>query len=622
MSKQKKASAKSPTGEQLRWFKYVKPYLLWFIVGPLCMIVEVIGEVIMPKLLAYIIDFGVKHETEEMPTWLSWLYETLGTDSALVVALAVGMVLTAILMMIGGVGGAYFGAKASVNFAADLRADIYRKVQKFSFSNIDKFNTGSLVTRLTNDVTQLQNFVNTLLRMALRSPGMLIGALIMAINLNRKLALVLAVAMPVMMVVILFFVRFGFPRFAAMQEKVDGLNANVQENITNVRVVKSFVREAHETERFDATNADLKRAGRNAMMVMLFMSPIMTLCMNAATLSVLWFGGNMVLDGSMLVGDLTSFITYITQILSSLMMVTMLFMQASRAMASGRRIKAVMNEEIDISDIHAAHPEARVTRGEIEFRGVSFRYYKNSEGKVLDDISLKIAPGSTVGIIGSTGSGKTTLVSMIPRLYDTDEGEVLVDGINVRDYDLYHLREGVGMVLQKNVLFSGTIEDNLRWGDGNADMETLRAAADHAQADGFVMGFKNGYRSDLGQGGTNVSGGQKQRLCIARALLKRPKILILDDSTSAVDTATEARIRKAFHTELKDATKIIIAQRITSVMEADQIIVVNEGRITGVGHHESLLATNEEYREIYDSQMEAAKTGTSALQTNPEEVRA
>jgi len=287
--------------------------------------------------------------------------------------------------------------------------------------------------------------------------------------------------------------------------------------------------------------------------------------------------------------------------------VTMLFMQASRALASARRIKAVMNEEIDISDACAACPDKQVERGEIEFRNVTFRYYKGSEGKVLDNVSLKIAAGSTVGIIGSTGSGKTTLVSMIPRLYDVDEGEILVDGVNVKDYSLYHLREGVGMVLQKNVLFSGTIEDNLRWGDGDADVATVRAAADSAQADGFIMGFKNGYQSDLGQGGTNVSGGQKQRLCIARALLKKPKILILDDSTSAVDTATEARIRETFRGALKDTTKIIIAQRITSVMEADEIIVVNEGRITGVGTHAELLASNVEYREIYDSQMEAAK---------------
>ena len=618
--------------EKMRWSTYIRPYLPWFIIGPLCMIVEVIGEMIMPRLLAYIINYGANFneltaaEKAEMPAWISALYTQfnawgLSNDRAMIViTLAVGMLLTAVLMMIGGVGGAYFGAKASVNFAADLRADVYRKVQKFSFSNIDKFNTGSLVTRLTNDITQMQNFVNTLLRMALRAPGMLIGSLIMAFSLNSKLAekaaqsggtvigldVVLALAIPIMLVIIFLFVRFGFPRFSIMQERVDGLNSSVQENITNVRVVKSFVREDYEKARFGETNASLKRAGRNAMLVMLWMSPLMTLMMNIATLAVLWIGGRMVVEGPMLVGDLTSFVTYITQTLSSLMMVTMLFMMASRAMASGRRIKAVMNEEIDISDLDAAHPDATVTRGEIEFRDVSFGYYKNSESLVLDHVSLHIPAGSTVGIIGSTGSGKTTLVSMIPRLYDTDEGEVLVDGINVRDYSLYHLREGVGMVLQKNVLFSGTIEDNLRWGDGGADLATIRAAADNAQADGFVMSFKDGYASELGQGGANVSGGQKQRLCIARALLKKPKILILDDSTSAVDTATEARIRGAFRNELKDATKIIIAQRITSVMEADQIIVVNEGRITGVGNHETLLRENAEYREIYDSQMDGA----------------
>ena len=591
---------------QLKWRKYVIPYLPFFIIGPLCMIIEVIGEVLMPKLLAYIIDFGVNKNFEDMPGWLKKIYDLLGTDSAFVVAIAVGMVLTALLMMIGGVGGAYFGAKAAVNFAADLRADVYAKVQSFSFSNIDKFNTGSLVTRLTNDVTQLQNFVNTLLRMALRSPGMLIGALIMAITLKPRLALILAVSIPVLIVGIFLFIRLGFPRFTAMQTKVDGLNSNVQESITNIRVVKSFVREPFENQKFADTTADLKRAGTRAMLIAILMSPLMTLLMNATTLAVLWFGGNMVIGGTMSTGDLTSFITYITQILSSLMMVTMLFMQMTRAIASSKRIKEVMNEEPDISDRGAASPEATVTRGEIEFRHVSYRYYKNSEGKVLDDISLKIPAGATVGIIGSTGSGKTTLVSMIPRLYDADEGDILVDGINVKDYSLYHLREGVGMVLQKNVLFTGTIADNLRWGDESADLDTLRVAADHAQADGFITSFKNGYESDLGQGGANVSGGQKQRLCIARTLLKKPRILILDDSTSAVDTATEARIREAFRTELSDATKLIIAQRITSVMDADMIVVLNEGRITGVGKHTDLLESNEEYKEIYESQMSGA----------------
>ncbi len=615
------SSSPNKKPRQLRWFKYVKPYLPWFILGPLCMIVEVIGEVLMPKLLAWIIDYGINNDQKEIPAWIREFYDWAMTtkpfsslsnsfDGAapVVLALSVGMILTAILMMIGGVGGAYFGAKASVNFAADLRADIYRKVQTYSFANIDKFNTGSLVTRLTNDVTQLQNFVNTLLRMALRSPGMLIGALIMAVTLNSTLAIILAVVMPLMIVVIICFVRFGFPRFGIMQTRVDSLNGNVQENITNVRVVKSFVREEHENARFARTNAELKAAGMGAMKVMIYMSPVMTFFMNAATIAVLWFGGMMVFDTTrpMPLGDLTSFITYMTQILSSLMMVTMLFMQASRAMASAGRIREVMNEEIDISDVGAAAPEAQVTRGEVVFDHVTFRYYKNSEGKVLDDVSFRIDAGSTVGIIGSTGSGKTTLVSLIPRLYDADEGTVLVDGVNVRDYSLYHLREGVGMVLQKNVLFSGSIEDNLRWGDAEADMDTIRAAADSAQADSFIMSFQNGYASDLGQGGTNVSGGQKQRLCIARALLKKPKILILDDSTSAVDTATEARIREAFRGELRETTKIIIAQRITSVKDADKIIVLNEGQIAGMGTHEELLAACEEYREIYESQMEGA----------------
>ncbi len=599
--------SKEKTQNQLKWRKYVKPYLPYFILGPLCMIIEVIGEVLLPLIQGYII-FGVYGDASKMPAWLAKVYDLLGTQSSFIVALAVGMVLTAVLMMIGGVGGAYFGAKASVNFAADLRADVYRKVQSYSFANIDKFNTGSLVTRLTNDVTQLQNFVNTLLRMALRAPGMFIGALIMAIAIKPDLAVVLAVALPVMLLCILLFMKLGFPRFTAMQARVDGLNANVQESITNIRVVKSFVRETHESRRFAETNANLKRAGMRAVGVVILMSPLMTLIMNSTTLAVLYFGGHMVLDGNMEIAQLSPFVTYITQILSSLMMVTMLFMQFSRAMASAGRIKELMHEEIDINDTAAAHPELCVTRGEIEFRNVSFRYYKNSEGKVLDGVNLKIPAGATVGIIGSTGSGKTTLVSMIPRLYDADEGEILVDGVNVKDYSLYNLREGVGMVLQKNVLFSGTILDNLRWGDASADMAAIRRAADHAQADGFVTSFKNGYDSDLGQGGTNVSGGQKQRLCIARALLKKPKILILDDSTSAVDTATEARIREAFRAELSDATKLIIAQRISSVKDADMIVVINEGRITGVGTHDSLLASNEEYKEIYDSQM----SGTTA----------
>lgn len=565
------------------------------------MIVEVIGEVLMPKLLALIIDYGAGDK--EAPALIQKLYDLFGTDSGFIVAIMTGMILTALLMMIGGVGGAWFGAKASVNFAADLRCDVYKKVQKFSFSNIDKFQTGSLVTRLTNDITQVQNFINMLLRMALRAPGMLIGALIMAIMLNPSLTVVLGVSIPLMLIVIAFLISKGFPRFSKMQEKIDALNSTVQENITNVRVVKSFVREDFEKEKFFHANSNLRKAGFSAMSIMIFISPLVTFFMNATTIAVYWFGGNMVISGSMSPGDLTAFITYITQILMSLMMVTMLFMMLSRALASTKRIAEVLDEKIDISDENTSK-ELTVQNGQIEFRNVSFRYYKNSEEKVLDSVSFTIPPRATVGIIGSTGCGKTTLVSMIPRLYDADEGQVLIDGINVKDYSLFHLRESVGMVLQKNVLFSGTIEENLRWGDENATEEQIRSAAESAQADKFVSSFPKGYQTDLDQGGTNVSGGQKQRLCIARALLKKPKILILDDSTSAVDTATEAQIRNTFKTTLADTTKIIIAQRISSVMDADMILVMDNGKITGIGTHEQLLKENTEYQEIYYSQME------------------
>lgn len=587
----------------INWWKYIKPYLPYFILGPLCMIVEVIGEILMPRLLAYIINLGIDGVTDEMPASILWLYDKIGNNAFFIVAIAVGMVLTAVLMMLGGIGGAYFGGKASVNFAADLRADIYKKIQNFSFSNIDHFSSASLVTRLTNDVTQLQNFVNMMLRMFFRSPGMLIGALFMAISLNPSLSIILAVSVPVLIIAISCIIVRGFPLFGKMQTKIDGLNSTVQENLTNVRVVKSFVREDHEEVKFNKANADLKDNAGKAMKNMILMSPVMTFIMNATSIAVYWFGGQQLLSGEMNTGDFSSFVTYITQILSSLMMVTFLFMMFSRSVASAKRIAEVMNEEIDIVD-SANGSDYTVNRGEIEFRDVSFRYYKDSEGKVLDNINLKINAGDTVGIIGSTGCGKTTLVSMIARLYDVDEGDVLVDGINVKDYSLYNLREGVGMVLQKNVLFSGSIIDNLRWGDTDASLEEIREAADYAQADGFITSFTDGYNMDLGQGGTNVSGGQKQRLCIARALLKKPKILILDDSTSAVDMATEARIREAFKNSLKDSTKIIIAQRINSVKDADEIIVLDEGKITGVGTHEYLLENNVEYQEIYYSQMD------------------
>ena len=450
----------------------------------------------------------------------------------------------------------------------------------------------------------MQNFVNMLLRMALRSPGMLIGAFIMALMMNAKLTMIIAAAIVCLIIAASLIISKGFSRFSIMQKKIDNLNSTAQENITNVRVVKSFVREEHEKEKFAKANGDLKKSGMIAMLVMIFLSPIMTFFMNITTIAILWFGGNMVIGTTMSAGDLSAFITYVTQILSSLMMVTMLFVNLSRALASGKRIAEVLDEEPDISDKNAIQKKALIENGTIEFKNVSFRYYKTSEEKVLDNISLTINAGETVGIIGSTGCGKTTLVSMIPRLYDADEGDIYIDGINVKDYSLHNLRDNIGMVLQKNLLFSGTVADNLRWGKEDADESELVSAAENSQADEFIRGFASGYYSDIEQGGTNVSGGQKQRLCIARALIKNPKILILDDSTSAVDTATEAKIRNTFKNELNDSTKIIIAQRISSVIEADKIIVMNNGKITGIGTHSELIENNVEYQEIYYSQID------------------
>lgn len=569
-----------------RWFKYIKPYWPYFVLGPLCMIIEVAGEVVMPKLMSVVINMANEG--------------TLSNASSM--GIMVAMIATAVVMMAGGVGGAYFGAKASVNFAADLRAEGYQKVQKFSFANIDKFSTGSLVTRLTNDVTQMQNFVNMMLRMALRSPGMMIAALIMAISIKPSLSVVFAVTMPIMIAIIAFIISRAFPRFSIMQKKLDNLNSTVQESVTNVRVVKSFVREDYEIKKFKKANKDLKDSALSAIKLMICMHPALTICMNLTTLAVVWFGGGIVLNGNMDIGDLSAFLTYVTQILSSIMMITMLLMNSSRAMASAKRIEEILDEKPDISDADAVYPDLKVKNGGIVFENISFRYYKNSEDKVLDNINLTVEPGTTVGIIGSTGCGKTTLISLITRLYDADEGNIFVDGVDVHDYSLKNLRDGIGVVLQKNTLFSGTIEENLRWGSEDATDEQIVEASKDAQADKFVINFPDKYDTNIDQGGTNVSGGQKQRLCIARALVKKPKVLILDDSTSAVDTATDAAIREMFKTKLKGCTKIIIAQRINSVMDADKIVVMDNGRITGVGTHEQLLKSNSEYREIYTSQ--------------------
>lgn len=578
-----------------RYWKYIKPYLPAFIIGPLMMIVEVIGEVVLPKLMANIINVGVANGSVGYIT---------GTGAL--------MILVALLMMAGGVGGAYFGAKAAVSFAADLRKDAFDKVQTFSFANLDQFSTGSLITRLTNDITQVQNLINMALRMMLRAPGMLIGALIMAFIMNAELAVIVLIVIPILVGAIAVLIKIAFPKFKIMQKKLDALNSNIQEMLTNVRVIKSFVRGDYEEKKFAASNEDLKQTSLGAFKTIIIVMPLMMLMMNGTTLAVVWFGGRQIIVGNMQVGDLTAFTTYIVQILMSLMMLAMVILQSSRALASLSRIREIFDTEVDLNDEHCKEPDKIVSSGRVEFRDVSFRYYKENKEAVLSHISFAVKSGQTLGIIGSTGSGKTTLVQMIPRLYDVDEGEVLVDGVNVKDYTLENLREGVSMVLQKNVLFSGSILENLMWGDENASMEEVRKAAQAAQADGFVSSFTGGYEMDLGQGGVNVSGGQKQRLCIARALLKKPKILILDDSTSAVDTATEAKIRESFAGELKNTTKIIIAQRISSVQEADEIMVLDDGKIVGFGKHEDLLASCEAYQEIYYSQMDKEKEGAAS----------
>jgi ATP-binding cassette subfamily B multidrug efflux pump len=575
-----------------RYWKYVKPYLSAFIIGPILMIVEVIGEVVMPLLLSKIIDDGING----------------GRGTSYIIVMGITMVVTALVMMAGGVGGAWFAIKASSGFANDLRKDLFGRIQKFSFNNIDQYSTGSLVTRLTNDITQVQNILQMMLRMALRAPGMLIGALIMAFALNPRLALVILCVLPLLATAIYFIIKIAFPRFKNMQKKLDALNSVTQENLTNIRVVKSFVRESFEQDKFAKANIDLKDSTLSAVKVVIVAMPIMMLAMNITTLAVVWFGGQQIIVDTMTTGVLTAFVNYVVQILISLMMVSMIILNSSRALASAKRINEVLCTEIDLTDDTALNKDMTVQRGKIEFRDVCFKYYKNNEKWVLEDINLVIDPGETVGIIGSTGSGKSSLVHLIPRLYDADRGEVLVDDVNVKDYSLENLRDGVGIVLQKNVLFSGSIMENLKWGDENADEETVHQAARNAQAHGFITSFKDGYDTELGQGGVNVSGGQKQRLCIARALLKKPKILILDDSTSAVDTATEARIRESFRNDLAGTTKIIIAQRISSVIDADKIVVIDDGKIVGMGTHTELLQSCEAYAEIYYSQMDKKVT--------------
>ena len=567
-----------------RYKSYILPYKSAFILGPLMMVTEVLGEILLPKFMSMIINHGVAQK-----------------DGGYILKMGLVMAITSFLMAAGGILGAYFAAKASISFTSDLRRDLFARVQQFSFKNIDTFSTGSLVTRLTNDIQQVQNLIMMGLRMMLRAPGMFLGALVMAFWMNAELAAVILVVIPLLTAAIAWILRTAYPRFTAMQKALDTLNSGIQEVLTNVRVVKSFVREDYEEKRFADTNRELKEAGLRALKIVIATMPVMMFAMNVTTLAVVWFGGNLIIGGRMEVGDLTAFTTYIVQILMSLMMLSMVFLQSSRAMASIRRIDEVLDEPIDLSDENASQKDRKVEKGRVEFKDVSFSYREGGE-PVLSHISLTAEPGETIGILGATGSGKTSLVQLIPRLYDVTEGSVRVDGIDVREYSLKNLRDGVGMVLQKNVLFSGTIEENLRWGDETATEEEVRRAAVYAQADSFVNSFAEGYKTEMGQGGVNVSGGQKQRLCIARALLKKPKILILDDSTSAVDTATEAAIRTAFREDLKDTTKFIIAQRLSSLEYADRILVLEDGRIIGEGTQEKLLASCEAYREIDETQ--------------------
>ena len=568
-----------------KYVKYIKPYLKYYILGPCFMMVEVIGDVWLPYMLAKIINEGVASH-----------------DIGYIVKMGIGMVLAAVMMAAGGVLGAWFAANAAMNFGTDLRMDLFEKVQKFSFQNIDKFSTGSLITRMTNDITQIQNMIMQTLRTCLRSPGILIGAIIMAFVISPKLAVIFIIVVPVLAVLIVIIMRKAFPQFKALQEKLDFLNSCIQEGLVNIRLIKSFVRGDFEEKRFDKRNMELKEANLTAMKTMLLYTPLTTLALNITTVVVVWFGGNMIVGGSMQVGDLTAFTNYIVQIMSSMTMLSIVFLNWARAIASFKRVGEILDEKIDLTDDDACCREKKVADGAVEFRNVSFKYYKNTDEWVLDNISFCLNAGETLGIIGPTGSGKTTLVSMIPRLYDTDKGSIFIDGIDVREYSLKNLRDGIGMVLQNNTLFSGSITENLKWGDETAGQEEIEKVSKSAQADNFIQGFKEKYETQLGQGGSNVSGGQKQRLCIARALLKKPKILILDDSTSAVDTATEANIREELKTTYKDMTKIIIAQRIYSVMEADLIIVMDNGKTAGIGTHEELLQSCAIYKEIYDVQ--------------------
>lgn len=569
-------------------WQFTKNYKRFLLVCPLLMIGEVLMETLIPLLMGKIVDVGIAESN------LGYVLKTGGL-----------MMLMSLCSLAFGAGAARFSAVGGAGFAKQLRKALFDKVQTFSFYNIDRFSTASLVTRMTTDVNNAQNMVMLCSRMLFRAPFMLVIATILAARINGELVMIFFVAVPVLAVTIGFAMSKAHPRFTAMLKKYDALNASVQENLIAIRVVKAFVRSDYEKEKFDKSVDDVREMQLKAEKLIVVMMPIMQMIVYLCICAVLWFGGNKIVQGTMLTGELISFISYVTQILMSLMMLSMLLLNLVLSRASIGRIVEVLDEVPDIQN--GANALDTIPDGSIDFDDVYFSYKKGSENYILSDVNLHIKPGETIGILGGTGSAKSTLVQLIPRLYDVSRGSVRVGGHDVREYDIEALRDAVAMVLQKNVLFSGTIRDNLRWGDKDATQEEIEAACRAAQAHDFIMSFPNGYDTDLGQGGVNVSGGQKQRLCIARALLKHPKVVILDDSTSAVDTATDASIRRALHEEFSHITTLIIAQRVASVMDADKIIILDEGRIADMGTHDELMARSAIYREIYTSQMKGAE---------------
>ena len=561
----------------------VKEFKKDSILTPCFMIFEVIMEMIIPLLMASIIDNGVEKGD------IGHIYRT-----------GILMVLVALAGLSAGVLGGKYGARAATGFARNLRKTMFENIQTFSFSNIDRFSTASLVTRMTTDVTNLQNAYQMILRMCTRAPFSLICAMIMSFSVNTKLASVYLVAVILLGSVLMLIVKFAMKYFTRMFEKYDDVNSSVQENVSAIRVVKAFVREDYEKKKFSKASDGLYRLSSRAERIVSFNAPVMMLTIYTCMMTISWLGARMIVQSELTTGELMMLLTYCMNILMSLMMLSFVFVMISMSMASAKRISEVINEKADITN--PEHPVYEVKDGSICFDHVSFKYDKEGDKNVLNDINLEIKSGETIGIIGGTGSAKSSLVNLISRLYDVTEGSLKVGGLDVREYDLETLRDEVSVVLQNNVLFSGTILENLRWGDPEASLEECQRACRLACADEFIEKMPDGYETYIEQGGTNVSGGQKQRLCIARALLKKPKILILDDSTSAVDTATDARIRKAFAEEIPHTTKLIIAQRISSVMHADRIIVMDDGRISGMDSHDGLIKTNEIYREVYESQ--------------------